>query len=86
MDEPIKKTEPLILSDGREIVIDLKKVTISEWRAMFKPEQAEEDGDHVLGKVTGMTVDQIGNLNVEDYRRVSAALFKKFREPLADPF
>jgi hypothetical protein len=80
-----EKKPDCVLSDGREIFIDLTKVTIQEWRDMFKPEQAEEAGDAVVAKVSGMTMDTLHELNVQDWKLLSKIMFEAFRKPLANP-
>ena len=77
------KKPDCVLSDGREVFIDLTKVTIAEWRTMFDKDSTTEEGDAILAKCAGLK--DVGKLNVMDYKRVAAAMFKRFREPLADP-
>lgn len=75
----------ITLSDGREITIDLGKISIREWRALFDRNQPEEDEFGTIGKVVGLTVEQVGALPFPDWQRVYRAVLKKAQEPLADP-
>lgn len=69
----------------REIVIDLEKITIKEFRSLFDDKQADEVGDQILARVCGLTVDEISGLSFTEYKRLTKAFFRKAREPLADP-
>ena len=82
----MEATKPdVTLSDGREIVFDLNRISIREYRALFDREQSEGDEYATLAKAAGMTADEVGALGYEDWRRFGQAFFKKAREPLADP-
>lgn len=71
------------LSDGREIIIDLSKMTLKEWRECMGEDQKRSD--EVIAKITGLKVKEIGELLYDDSRRLFTAILKKAREPLADP-
>lgn len=73
------------LSDGRGLVFDLSKITISEFRALLDPARNEGEGDELLGRCVGLTADEIGALPYPDYRVLVEAFYKTAREPLADP-
>ena len=75
----------ITLSDGREITFDLNKISIKEYRALFKPEQPDTEEYKLLARVSGLTADEVGNLGYDDWRRFARAFFEKAREPLADP-
>lgn len=64
--------------------IDLERITIKEYRSLFAKEQADEEGDAILAKAAGMTVDAIQSLSQPQYRRLLKAFFKKAAEPLVD--
>lgn len=79
-------TKPdVILHDGREVIIDLYQITIAEYRSLFDPKQPDIEGDAILAKCCGMTVEEVANLPQPDYRALSKIFFQKAREPLADP-
>lgn len=65
--------------------IDLSRVTIREWRGLFKPEQPQEDEDAIVAKIAGITVDELLDLSQPEYRRMLKDIFEAAREPLADP-
>lgn len=70
----------VILSDGREVVIDLNAISISEFRAMLKPDQPDEDEYRVIEKMTGLA--EVGKLGLQDYRKIISAFFEKAKQPV----
>lgn len=80
------QTKPdLTLSGGREVVIDLYQITISEYRGLFDKAQPDADGDAVIGRACGMTLAEVQALPYPDYRKLAKAFFEKARDVLADP-
>jgi hypothetical protein len=75
----------LKLSDGRELDIDLYKITIKEWRALLNPEQDEAEEYRILGKVVGLKAADIEKLPYMDFRRLGNKVAEKASAPLADP-
>jgi hypothetical protein len=73
------------LSDGRELDINLNRITLREWRALFDTDQKPEDEDATLSKVVDLTVEEYQSLPYLDFRLVAQAIFTKAREPLASP-
>lgn len=73
------------LSDGREIEFDLSKLTIKEYRSLFDPSQPEEDEYGILGRVSGLSAEEIEELPLLEWKRFYGGFLKKAREPLADP-
>lgn len=68
--------------NGKEIPeIDLSQITISEWRGLFDNSQPEHEGDKIIAKVSGLTVKEVRDLALYDYR----ALFKEILEKSAKP-
>jgi hypothetical protein len=80
-----KKKPDLILSDGREVYIDLHQVTRNEWRGIWSVAETEDVSDLSISKLVGIPVDDLGTMPADDYKRLTVALLKKWREPLADP-
>ena len=72
----------LILSDGREVTFDFKKVTHKEHRSLFDNEQSAENESTVIGKSCGFTAEEIDNLSQEDWRRLILCYFKTSAKPL----
>lgn len=75
----------LVLADGRPVTLDLGKISIREYRALFDKTQTRDDEDATMAKVAGMTVDELLDLPQPDYRRLTTAFMKKAAAPLADP-
>lgn len=66
--------------------INLRKITVSEWRALFESTQPEHEGDETLAKVSGMSVADIRDLPLYDYRALFKAIMDKAAKPLeSDP-
>ena len=75
----------LKLSDGREVTIDLYKITIKEWRALLNPEQKEEDEYKLLAKVSGLSSKEVADLPYPDFRLLGNKVAEKASRPLSDP-
>ncbi len=75
----------VVLSDGREINFDLYKLSIAEFRALIDPNRPNEEGDSLIAKVSGLSLDEVLNLPYPDYRLLVRAFFDKASNPLADP-
>lgn len=74
-----------IMGDGREIVFDLSKISIREYRALFDTGQPEEDEYRTLAKATGLSAKEIGDLSFPEWRKLYRAFLEKCAQPLADP-
>ena len=75
----------ITLSDGREITFDLFKITFGEWKGLFDPEESDQESDTKIARCAGLTYEELLALPLPDSKRLSAAFFKRAREPLADP-
>jgi hypothetical protein len=75
----------LKLSDGREIDIDLNKLTIREWRALLNPEQDQEEEYKLLAKVAGLKPKEVGDLGYLDFRLLGQRVAEMASAPLSDP-
>lgn len=74
------------LSNGREITVDIGRISVREYRALFNPEQKQDDEDSTLAKVAGLAVDELLDLSQPDYRRIIIAMLADAKQPLdADP-
>ena len=70
---------------GKEIPeIDLTQITISEWRNLFDNSQPEHDGDKTVAKASGLTVKEVRDLALYDYRALFKAVIEKSAKPLED--
>lgn len=77
--------QTVILSDGREVTVDVSTLTQREFRNFFNPATPDADGDKVVSRLTGLKTKEIGDLLRDDYRRVMAAVIDLSNRPLADP-
>lgn len=75
----------LTTQDGREITLDLSRLTLREYRALFDRAQPQADEDATAVKVSGLSLDEYLDLSLDDNKRLWRALFRKAREPLSDP-
>jgi len=71
---------------GKEIPeIDLTQITVSEWRDLFSNSQPEHEGDKTVSKVSGLTVKEVRDLALYDYRALFKEILEKSQKPLDDP-
>lgn len=77
--------EKYTLTSGRGVTIDLSKITLKEWRALFDGSQPEAAGDEIIGKITGLTPEEVLDLPILDWKGLIAAILKKYRDPLQTP-
>ncbi len=73
------------VSDGREIDIDLSKLTIKEWKSLFDPAQPDEDEFALIARVTGWEVKELENIKQPDYRLLMTAIVARSVNPVSDP-
>jgi hypothetical protein len=75
----------ITLSDGRDVSIDLHRITMREYRAIFADGRPQADEDSAIAKACGLTPEQFIDLPQPDARRLILAFIKLAAEPLADP-
>ena len=75
----------IVLRDGRELAIDLYKVTRKEFREFVNPRGSLDKEDEFVAKVTGLSMDEVSSLPEPEFRLVVKAIVRAIREPLADP-
>ena len=74
----------LKLSDGREVKIDLLKISMKEYRDwFFNPEVEDDVADSYIAKVTG--IKKASDLPMPDYRIIVNKVFEVSRLPVTDP-
>ena len=71
----------LTLSDGKEVVFDLKKMSRQEYRDLHNPAYTDENDDLVLAKVTSIDIEELRDMNMEDYSRLIWQLIRKVQQP-----
>lgn len=75
----------VVVINGREITIDMSRVKVREYRALTRPDCPIEEEDKVMSLVSGLSIDEIGDLSWLDYRALWAEFFERARNPLAVP-
>jgi len=70
---------------GAAWTFDLHQVSRKEYNAFRRGQLTDEADNALLAKVTGMSVDMIDAMPLDEFKLLLAAFFKKAREPLADP-
>ncbi len=73
------------LSDGVEHEMDLNKISIGEWRDLFKPDAPEDLDLQLLGRVIGLDYEQTRDLGYLDWLRLRNAVRDAATNPLEDP-
>jgi hypothetical protein len=74
------------LKNGREINLDLESITWSEYLGLFDVNESDERSDKTIAKAAGLDYKkEYCKLSLADCKRITEALIKKAREPLADP-
>ena len=68
------------LSNGAKIEYDWSAITQKEWRILLDKETDTETNDLIVGKLVGMTGDELAELNPIDYRKVAVGIWESFRE------
>lgn len=63
------------LSDGREIEINLYKVTRKEYRDFCDPKGHLDKEDLFISKATGLTLAEVESLPVEDFNDIVRSVF-----------
>jgi hypothetical protein len=71
----------MTLSDGREVVFNLKKMSRQEYRDLHNPAYTDENDDVVIAKVTGIDIEELRDMNMEDYSRLIWQLIRKVQQP-----
>lgn len=73
------------ISDGRVIKIDLYKISLEEYRALFSPRQDPAEEDVALARVFGLTLEEYRALSIPDWRLLTIQFFRAARQPLNLP-
>ena len=68
------------LSSGAKIEYDWSAITQKEWRMLLDKETDVETNDIIVGKLIGMTADELAELNPLDYRKVALGIWESFRK------
>jgi len=68
------------LSNGAKVEYDWSAISQKEWRILLDKETNTETNDLIVGKLVGMTSDELAELNPIDYRKVAVGIWESFRE------
>ena len=68
------------LSNGAKIEYDWSAISQREWRILLDKETDTETNDLIVGKLVGMTGDELAELNPLDYRKVALGIWESFRK------
>ncbi len=87
MAEKSEKKADVVLSDGREVVYDLTKLSVKEWRTLTNTENPMplDDQDALLLKVAGLEGEDSAEIPFLDYRKLSDGFWKAATRPLDNP-
>jgi len=75
----------ITLSNGKELNVDLAKITVKQYRLLFDDNQTAEAGDETVARCLGLSDEELQGLSLSDYKLAMAGFFKRARDPLADP-
>ena len=73
------------LFSGREVVVDISKVSTKDWKAITRPGLTDEEEAAILEKATGISPDDLMKMTQPDYRLVVDLFFKAGTQPLSNP-
>jgi ribonuclease I len=74
----------ITLSDGREITFDLRKLSVTEYRAMFDKASEFDADEAVMARCAGLAVEELRGLTLYDNKLLWREFFRVCREPLKD--
>lgn len=77
--------QTLTLSDGREVEVDLSKISISEHRSLFNAEDKQENEDKLLSRVCGLDLKTFQSLPMSDWKLITECYFWMVRNPVYSP-
>ena len=69
----------ITLSDGRGVEYDWHRISQKEWRILLDQSTDVDTNDRIVGKLVGMTADELSDLNVLDYRVIAAGMWESFK-------
>lgn len=57
------------LPNGADLTFDWEKISQAEWQTLLDDDGKTKVSNVILGKLTGMSIDEIGSLNPIEYRK-----------------
>lgn len=79
------KSKTVTLSDGREVTVDLSKITIQEHRTLFDAADKQENEDRLISRVCGLDLKDFQALPMCDWKLITEVYFWLVRNPIFDP-
>ena len=73
------------LSTGRKVTFNLKGLSLREFRACVDLRTPVEDSDAVLAKVTGISAEDMLDMEYTEWREMVQTFFRVANNPVADP-
>jgi hypothetical protein len=74
--------EKLTLEGGRELTLDLRKISIKEFRLAVDQNSKEDESDEIVARAVGLKLKEFQALSQPDYRRIVAAFWRASTQPL----
>lgn len=75
----------VVLFSGKEIQLDMMKISTAEWRQAIKVGTTEEEEYAILSKASEMPVEELQKLPQPDYRQIIDAFIRLGTQPLTNP-
>lgn len=75
----------LVLRDGKTVTIDLGSISHLEFMRLMSSKDDDPEQARLLGKVAGMTADDIGNLPQSDWLRLVSSIVAASKETIENP-
>lgn len=73
------------LFSGREVVLDMMKISTAEWKQAIKAGTSDEEEYAILSKASGLSTEELGTMSQPDYRLLIEAFIRLGTQPLANP-
>lgn len=74
----------IFLDDNKKVTIDLRKISIGDFRLATDKDSAVDKSDAVVARACGMKLNELQALSQPDYRRIIAAWWEAATQPLED--
>lgn len=84
MVDEVKQKPDCTLSDGTPVFFDKRRIKAREWKALFDPQQADEEANQIIARFTGLPFEYVNDLSVYDMQVIWLGMRRKIAEPL-DP-
>jgi hypothetical protein len=79
------KKPDFVLSNGREVFINLAVCTHKQWRGIWDKAEADESTDTTLARIYGMSVEELESISEVEYRQLLPLLINRMNHPISDP-